>query len=324
MNSSTQIIDFRPLKSIKNSVHLAIGVFDGVHLGHVAVIQRSISTARPDDGLSVVLTFNPHPSRLFKGDLGTDLIMSLEQKSKALGYLGVDYLIAKTFDSDFSKISSTDFLSYLVKEIPSLKSISIGENFRFGFERKGTVETLIRSGSKLGIDVWSIDRIKHNGLPISSTRIREYLCLGKIKKVNALLGYNYYSEGTIKNGNKLGTKIGFPTMNFHWSPECKPLFGVYVVRFRISDIKTFSLDNWTKGIANYGLCPTVKTNGNFKNSEPTFEVHALEEFNIIDKNSKITIEWLQFIRKEKKFENIDVLKTQISKDCMEAKKFFAS
>ena len=319
MNIPTRIVDFRHLKSIKNSVHLAVGVFDGIHLGHVSVIQRSVSSARSCNGFSVVLTFNPHPSRLFKGDLGTDLIMSLEQKSKALGYLGVDYLIAKTFDKDFSKIPSTDFLGYLVEKIPSLKSISIGENFRFGFERKGTVNTLIKSGLKLGVDVWSIDRIKHNGFPISSTRIRKYLCCGKIKEVNALLGYNYYSEGTIINGNKLGKKIGFPTMNFDWSPECKPLFGVYVVRLRISNIKNPPLNNWTIGIANYGLRPTVNKSANPK---PLLEVHALEEFDIIDKNSKIIVEWLKFIRKEEQFEDVDALRNQILKDCLEAKNFF--
>lgn len=306
MNLPLQVSDFNALKNCDKPLHLAIGVFDGVHLGHLSVIEPAVSSAKDNSGISAVLTFNPHPSRLFKGAEGTDLIMSLETKTTRLHGLGVDIVIAKTFDKDFASISADAFLSYLLNELPTLKAIYVGQNFRFGQGRVGTIQTLIKSGASLGIDVWSIDRIKQNGLPISSTRIREAMRAGQVDLVNGLLGYRYVSEGMVIKGAQLGTKIGFPTMNLLWSPECKPRYGVYAVRFLIE-----GSEHWKNGIANFGVRPTV-TGGD--STEPLLEVHSLEDCQC-NVDDKIRVEWVTFIRDEKQFDSVDALKKQISEDC---------
>jgi len=310
MNLPIQISDFKELSEVRIPLHLAIGVFDGIHLGHVAVIEPSIAAAKANGEHSAILTFDPHPSRLFKKDKGTQLIMDLKSKTRRLHEIGVDVVIAKTFDQEFSSITADQFLIYLKRELPSLKAVYVGENFRFGQGRTGDIKTLINSGTQLGIDVWSIDRIKQNGLAISSTRIRAALAKGEIENVNALLGYHYFSEGLVQPGQKLGRTLGFPTLNLDWSPESKPCFGVYAVRFRSEES-----DQWVDGIANYGIRPTVSGDNQ---DLPILEVHSfgLSDFR---EDAILVVEWLYFIRKEQRFPNIGDLKNQISLDCEKAK-----
>lgn len=219
--------------------------------------------------------------------------------------VGVDVVIRKHFDRVFASIPADQFLAELKAALPSLKSIYIGENFRFGRMRAGTVATLIESGNTLGIGVFSVDRIKHNGEPISSTRIRKELEVGHIEAVNDLFGYNYFSNGTVLGGAKLGRQIGFPTLNLPWEPECLPRFGVYQVRFRSAADQP-----WEPAVANYGVKPTVAE----ANQTPALEVHALSG-TPLDQGDFLEVEWLRFIRPEQKFASLDALKAQISKDC---------
>lgn len=296
---------FEEFAGLPRELHLAIGMFDGVHLGHKAVIESAVLSARRSGGVSGVLTFDPHPSRLFRPEEPTRLIMPIKSKRKRLTALGVDIVICKHFDRAFASISAEDFLAHLHKSLPTLKSVYVGENFRFGKQRAGSVATLIESGNQLGISVFSAERIKHNGEPISSTRIRKELEAGNIDKANDLFGYNYRSYGTVVSGEKLGRKIGFPTLNVSWSPECRPKFGVYQVRFRSSEES-----RWEPGVANYGIRPTVSP----ADSNPLLEVHALEGTELVSGNS-IEVEWLRFIRPEQKFQSVELLKEQIAKDC---------
>lgn len=296
---------FKELSGLDKELYLAIGMFDGVHLGHKTVIESAVLSAQRSGGISGVLTFDPHPSRLFSPANPTRLIMPIKSKQMLLISLGVDVVICKQFDHAFSSIFAEDFLPELKSALPTLKSIYVGENFRFGKMRAGSVATLIRSGDQLGISVFSAERIKRNGQPISSTRIRKELEAGRIERVNDLLGYNYRSEGKVVRGEKLGRKIGFPTLNVPWSPECQPRYGVYHVRFR-SSTETF----FRPGVANYGIRPTVdQTHG-----DPLLEIHALNDTKV-NYGDSIETEWLHFIRPEQKFDSIELLKGQIAKDC---------
>jgi riboflavin kinase/FMN adenylyltransferase len=296
---------FNELTGLHGELHLAIGVFDGVHLGHKAVIESAVISARRSGGISGVLTFDPHPSRLFRPEQPTLLMMPINEKAAMLHAVGVDVVIRKHFDRAFASIPAEDFLANLKKELPALKSIYVGENFRFGKQRAGSVATLIESGRALGLDVLSVARINYNGEPISSTRIREELQAGRIESVNDLFGYNYFCRGTVVGGAQLGRKIGFPTLNIPWDPECRPCFGVYLVRFRAGPNAP-----WETGIANYGIKPTVAD----ADQSPALEVHALADTKL-DCGDAIEVEWLRFIRPEQKFASIDELKVQISKDC---------
>lgn len=301
---------FEELAGLTSELHLAIGVFDGVHLGHKAVIESAVFSARRSGGVSGVLTFDPHPSRLFRPEQPTLLMMEIETKTAMLHRVGVDVVIRKHFDREFASIPAEDFLAHLKAALPALKSIYIGENFRFGKMRAGRVETLVKSGQKLGLGVFSVDRIKHNGEPISSTRIRKALESGEIEAANDLFGYNYLSKGSIVAGAKLGRTIGFPTLNLPWQPECHPCFGVYCVRFRPNQDA-----DWEPAVANYGIKPTVA----LADQAPALEVHALNGTSL-GEGDTIEVEWLRFIRAEQKFASVDALKEQIAKDCETARK----
>ena len=311
MNFPAAVDDFEALTDLTGELHLAIGVFDGVHLGHKAVIESAVFSARRSGGICGVLTFDPHPSRLFRPENPTRLIMPIETKTQMLHEVGVDCVIRKHFDHAFASIPADQFLSQLKQALPALKSIYVGENFRFGQKRAGDVATLIASGRELGIGVISAERIKHNGEPISSTRIRKELEAGEILAVNDLLGYNYTSTGEIVAGAQLGRTIGFPTLNLPWQPECLPRFGVYYVRFRQRGTQP-----WQAGVANYGVKPTVAQ----ADQAPALEVHSLETPHVATGDA-IEVEWLRFLRPEQKFASLDELKAQISRDCDAARAF---
>jgi riboflavin kinase/FMN adenylyltransferase len=309
MQLPAHVEHFDQLTGLHGELHLAIGVFDGVHLGHKAVIESAVSSARRAGGVSGVLTFDPHPSRLFRPQQPTLLMMPMAEKTALLHAVGVDVVIRKRFDHAFASIPAADFLANLKTELPALRAIYVGENFRFGKQRAGSVATLVESGRALGLDVFSAARIQHNGAPISSTRIREELQAGRIEVANELFGYHYFCNGTVVGGAQLGRQIGFPTLNVAWDPECRPRFGVYCVRFRAAADAP-----WQAGVANYGIKPTVAE----ADQAPALEVHALQPTEL-DRGAAIEVEWLRFIRPEQKFASVDALKAQITADTQTAR-----
>lgn len=290
---------------------MAIGMFDGVHLGHQAVIESAVTHARRLGGLSAVLTFDPHPSKLFRPDDPTRLLMPPALKVKELFGLGVDVVLLKRFTPRFAAISADGFLSHLKHDLPSLRSVHVGENFRFGKGRRGEVSDLLASGRDLGIDVFSVDRIRYNGEPVSSSRLREALAAGEIEAANTMLGYDYYAFGEVVPGARLGRTIGFPTLNFVWEPELHPRFGVYAVMVRDA------AGTATPGVANYGVRPTVSPD-----SPPLLEVHLLAESTTWGPGSELKVEWLRFLRPEQRFPHLEALSGQIAKDRETARAYF--
>lgn len=294
-------------------LHLAVGMFDGVHLGHQSVIAAAIHSAGREDGLAGVLTFWPHPSKLFRHADATQLLMPLEEKERFLTELGVDCIIAQEFTRDFAAVPAEDFPRYLKDKLPTLRAIYVGENFRFGKGRRGDVAQLVAHSRALGLHVFSAERIKVDGEPISSTRIRECLRAGDMGQANALLGYAYRTRGLVVPGRQLGRDLGFPTLNLHWEPELKPPYGVYAVAVR----ETVS-NNWIHGVANYGLRPTV-TDGDVR---PLLEVHLLTDSTTLGPGSELEVEWWRFLRGEKKFAGLGELKAQIAEDREAAVAYF--
>ncbi|MGB0416518.1 MAG: riboflavin biosynthesis protein RibF [Coraliomargarita sp.] len=310
MTAPITVERFEELSELRGPLHLAIGMFDGVHLGHKAVIESAVFSAKRSRGVSGVLTFDPHPSRLFRPQEPTRLIMPIKEKCAMLHQVGVEVVIRKHFDKAYAAIPAEDFLAELKQALPALSAIYVGENFRFGQKRAGDVATLIETGKAIGIGVFSAARIKHNGEPISSTRIRAELEAGRIEPANDLLGYNYFADGEVVGGAKLGRQLGFPTLNLPWQPECLPRFGVYSVRFRRQDTKA-----WEAGVANYGIKPTVA-----EGEPPMLEVHGLQETQLTEGDA-IEVEWLKFVRPEQKFGSVDDLKIQIAADVEQAREF---
>lgn len=293
-------------------LHLAIGIFDGVHLGHQALIESAIHQASRTQGLSGVLTFWPHPSHLFRPEAPTSMILPLEQKAALLHRMGVDVVISQPFNLDFAKTTAEDFVPMLKKHLPHLKALYVGEGFRFGKARLGDVDLLIKTAQDHGITVYALEGISHNHQKISSTWIRELLLEGDVNTANTLLGYPYFTEGKIQEGAGLGGQMGFPTLNIEWSPELKPKYGVYAVRVRFGD----DPDDEFEGVANYGVHPTVGAL-----EEPILEVHLFESPQS-DVGETALVSWHAFIREEIAFSSTGALKSQIDKDKATARRYF--
>ncbi len=293
-------------------LHLAIGMFDGVHLGHRAVIGAAVQSARRAGGQAGVLTFWPHPSALFRPDNPTRLIMDDAARTRALFELGVDAVIVEPFTPDFMHIRAEDFLPHVRRHLPQLAGVYAGENFRFGQGRQGDVALLVRTGRALGLEVFSTPRVNFNGEPISSSRIRTCLEAGGMEEANAMLGRAYAAEGPVVPGRQLGRTLGFPTLNLAWQPGLAPRFGVYAVQ--VTGAKSAGP---LPAVANFGLRPTVETAA----VAPLLEVHLLVGCPF-DAGDPLTVKWLHFLRPEKKFSSVDELRTQMVRDRDAAEDFF--
>lgn len=298
----------------RRPLNLAIGMFDGVHMGHRAVIEAAVRSARRNGGVAAVLTFDPHPSRLFRPDDPVRLIMDRERRVSALLALGVAAVIIQPFDPEFAAIEAEGLLPHLRACLPSLHTVYVGENWRFGRGRRGDVALLVAEAKKIGLHVVSAPRINGDGEPISSTRIRALLSEGKIDAANVLLGTAYASEGRVTEGKRLGRTIGFPTLNLPWSPDLRPRFGVYVVTVAGLEGGLPAL----RGVANYGVRPTVENT-----NAPQLEVHVLEACDF-GPGDALRVEWLAFLRPEQRFADLTALREQIERDRQAALGWFGA
>ena len=292
-------------------LHLAIGMFDGVHLGHRAVVEAAVQSARASGAIAAVLTFWPHPSALFRPQSPTRLIQDAGAKARLLLTLGVDTVITQAFTPELAAVTAEDFLPWLQQRLPRLAAVYVGENFRFGAGRRGDVALLVARARQLGLHVFSAPRVSLDGEPISSTRIRTLLEAGEIEAANALLGRAYAAEGPVAPGKHLGRTIGFPTLNVAWAPELRPRLGVYAVR--VTGAKS-SVP--LPAVANYGLRPTVE-----QATEPRLEAHVLGACPFTQGDT-LKIEWLRFLRPELKFAGVAELTAQIARDRAAAAEFF--
>lgn len=304
MKAPLQFDSLDAVRFPERGLHLAIGMFDGVHLGHQSVIASAMQSARRAEGLAGVLTFWPHPSAVLRPGQPTPLLMPPNMKRRVLARLGVDFIIEQPFTPDYAAVPAEEFLPHLLGRLPRLAAIYVGENWRFGHNRSGDVALLVAAAAKHGVTVYSVPRLNHNGAPISSSRIRSLLAEGAIEQVNALLGYTYFAEGEVESGRKLGRTIGFPTLNIAWEPELAPRHGVYAVAL-----------NGLWGVANYGVRPTVGAA-----PHPVFEVHLLDQTGLVY-GDRVLVEWHKFIRPEMKFTSVETLKEQIARDRETARKF---
>ena len=291
----------------KKSIIL-IGNFDGLHLGH----QKLFSLARKYKkkfSLKVgVLTFEPMPKMYFNNEIKNFRISNQKQKMKFLNKLNVDFIIIKKFDKKFSKTKSIDFIKKILSEKLNVKFVFVSNNFRFGNKREGDVKQLIKNEEKFNYKIVKPKPLLIKKKIVSSTLIRNYLQKGRLNEVNKLLNRKWSIEGKVQRGKQLGKKIGFPTANIDIKEYVLACPGVYAVRAKI--IKS---SKYLKGIANLGYRPT------FNGKKILLEVH-LFNFSRNLYNKYLTVDFLKFIRKEKKFKNVDQLRKQIKTDLLIAKK----
>jgi riboflavin kinase/FMN adenylyltransferase len=288
-------------------INLALGMFDGVHMGHQEVLKASAGRARDCNGKSVAFTFPAHPASYLRPDLAPPLLMNPEQKARMLHSYGVDHVIMRDFDEELSQIQAADFPTFLLERIPSLVGLSVGKNFRFGRGRDGDSAYLKEIGDKLGMLVTVVDSRTMEGTTVSSSRIRKALGSGEIKKVNEMLGRDYRIYGEVLPGKKMGRTIGFPTMNLLWNPESFPAYGVYAGK-----VKNVTIGSILPAVANYGIRPTVENDI----SIPKLEIHVLKDLDICNwkYGSDLEMSLNEFIRPEMKFKSVDDLRIQIKRD----------
>jgi riboflavin kinase / FMN adenylyltransferase len=299
--------NFKVSNAHKESI-LLIGNFDGLHLGHQKLFNLAKKYKKKFKLKIGVITFEPMPKMYFNKNLKNFRILNISQKTKILEKLDIDFLITKKFNKQFSRIKSSNFIKEILYKKLKAKYIFVSNNFRFGNKRVGDVNELIRNQKNYNYKIVKPRPFKIKNKTISSTLIRTLLSNGKIELVNKLLSRNWSIESKVEKGRQLAKKMGFPTCNLNIKNYVIAKTGVYAVKIYQKN-KNLSL----KGIANLGYRPT------FKQKKLLLEVHI---FNFSGNlyNKHLIIEFISFIRKEKKFKNINQLRNQINLDFKIAKK----
>ena len=281
---------------------VTLGTFDGVHLGHAAILKKLTQNTHNGTFESTVLTFFPHPRMVLQGKSDLKLLNTINEKMELLETIGIENLIIHPFDESFAQLSAEEFVKTVLVDQLHIQKIIIGYDHRFGKNRTANIEDLTAFGLKYGFEVEQISAQEIDAISISSTKIRNALELGDIDLANQYLGYSYFLSGTVVKGKQLGRTIGFPTANIELDEDYKlvPKNGVYIVCAKIDN-------QLVNGMMNIGFNPTVE------GKNKTIEVH-LFDFNSDLYNHKIKISIKYPIRSEQKFESIAVLKQQLIKD----------
>ncbi len=296
---------FRQLNTLpifKNAV-ITIGTYDGVHIGHQKIIQRINKLAQSIDGESIIVTFHPHPRMIVNDNYRIQLLSPLEEKFELLEEYGVDNVVVVPFTRSFSQQTPEQYVSDFLVNHFKPKKIVIGYNHRFGKNRAGDLNLLKEMGKTLDFEVEEIPKQEVDDLGVSSTKIRNALKEGRVATAKTLLGHSYFVRGIVVKGNQLGQKIGFPTANISVEDPNKliPDNGVYAVGVKLRG-KTY------QGMLNIGLRPTVQ-----QSKGKTIEVNIFN-FNHNIYGEQIQIDFIQRIRSEQKFANLNALIEQLQKD----------
>lgn len=292
------IADFdTPKKTI-----VTLGTFDGVHIGHKKIIEKLLYNAQISDCESLILTFFPHPRMVLQEKSEIRLLNTLDEKIQLLQKTGLDNLVIHPFDEAFSRLTAEEFVSEILVKKFNIHKIIIGHDHRFGRNRTADINDLIVFGNQYGFEVEQISAQEIDEVSVSSTKIRNALNDGQVALANQYLGYNYFLNGTVVEGKKLGRTIGYPTANIKISEEYKllPKIGVYAVKSILSGQTVF-------GMMNIGNNPTVG------GTQLSIEVHFFDfDSDLYGQDLEISI--VAFLRDEQKFESLDLLKAQLAKD----------
>ena len=284
------------------NINLAIGNFDGVHLGHQKIIDELIEYSKIKNCSSAILSFKPHPRQFFSDECRNFQIITEDEKIHLLDKQGIDHYFSLLFDENIASMLPKDFITKILIEKLHSKYLIVGYDFKFGKERKGNASLLQEQSKILGFDTNVIQPITsdYNAVVYSSSRIREFIRDGNMVKANLFLGRNWSMKGTVIKGDRRATVMNFPTANLVPGELIHPKKGVYAIRARC-------INKWSNGIANFGERPTVD------GKRLLLEAH-LFEFNQDIYGKELTVEFLTFIREEKKFDNFASLAEQIQKD----------
>ncbi len=305
---------FENLPSEVRGASVAVGNFDGVHLGHRAVIGEAGRIAR-DQGIPwAVLSFEPHPRSLFTPDQEPFRLTPFRIKALHIEELGVDNLIVLHFDHEFASLSADDFVTQVLVKGLGARHVVSGYDFVFGHNRAGNCELLLHKGEDEGFDFTCVSAVDDGETVYSSTRVRECLTSGDPRGAAELLGRPFEIEGRVEHGDKRGRTIGFATANLHLGEYLRPALGVYAIRAGIHEA---GQTKWLDGVANFGNRPT------FDKKDAIFEAHLFDyDGDLYGRHLRIAL--VEYLREEKKFDGLDDLKAQIAIDSEIARRILAS
>lgn len=292
------------LNSFEKLDHAVVttGTFDGVHIGHLKILNRLISVAREYKSQSVLFTFDPHPRSVLQPDADIKMLCTLEEKIELLKKTGLDHLIVYPFSLEFARTTSLVYVRDILVNQIGTKKLVIGYDHHFGRNREGSFEHLVEYGPTYGFDVEEISALDVDQINVSSTKIRKALAQGDLHTARTYLSYDYQLNGKVIKGRQLGREIGFPTANIDISNHIKliPKNGVYAVKVEVDNI-TYN------GMLNIGNKPTTGVN------ERNMEVNIFDlEADLYEKNVKVIFK--EYLREEHKYESIEALQQQLAQD----------
>lgn len=291
-------------------IALTIGNFDGVHLGHQAILRRLRNAATELGCPACVMTFEPHPREFFAPDQAPTRLTSLREKLELLEREGVDRVYICRFNFDFARVTAQDFIQCILKESLDVRWLLVGDDFRFGARRAGDSAMLRTAGRALSFEVAEMPSVDVSGLRVSSTAVREFLARGQLVDAARLLGRAYSISGRVVRGDQIGRKLGFPTANVQMKHNRPPLFGIFIAQMHGLPEGTLA------GAASLGVRPTVTGAG-----RPVLEIHLFD----LDREiygTHVQIEFLERLREERKYADLKALTSQIALDVEQARGWF--
>ena len=291
-------------------VALTIGNFDGVHLGHRALVGSLIDAARQRQLVSCAMTFEPHPREFFAPDRAPTRLTSLREKLELLAQLGVEQVHVRRFDYDFARVTAEEFIEEVLVAGLGARWVLVGDDFRFGARRHGDVAMLRAALARKGVEVAQMRTVSLDGNRVSSTAVRERLACGDLHGAAQLLGRPYSISGRVVGGERLGKRLGFPTANLQMKHNRPPLAGIFVVEVVGLDQRPL------EGVASLGVRPTIKEGG-----APVLEVHLLDFARDIY-GAHLRVRFLHKLRDEEKLADLETLKARIARDVEDARAFF--
>jgi riboflavin kinase/FMN adenylyltransferase len=307
----TLMRDLDPSRLANQQSVVTIGSFDGVHLGHQSILQQVIDRAKSLNARSVVMTFEPQPQEYFSAQTAPPRLMRLREKIEALLDFGVDLVICMRFNEDLRCLTAEQFVNKILVDGINTQHLIVGDDFRFGCDRKGDFQMLEEIGRQQGFSVQDTQTVQVQNQRVSSTRVRELLHGSNFEGVAALLGRCFTISGKVTYGQQLGRKLGFPTANVNLNRFRAPLAGVYAVWVEIEGIT-----GRYRGAANVGVRPTIGDK-----VKPILEVHVLD-FEKQIYGQRITVEFVHKIRDEQHFTSLDNLAESIGEDVKKIEQWF--
>jgi riboflavin kinase/FMN adenylyltransferase len=300
------------LAQIPGPIFLAIGVFDGVHRGHQAVISTAARHAEAANGTAVVVTFDPHPAKFLRPQESPRLLTATQHKIALIRALGVSHLLVLKFDRELASTAPVDFVRQLVAAAKPLREICVGQEWSFGKNRAGNLALLNKLGAELNFNVVGVEPVTIDGEIVSSTAIRKAVEAGDFARATRMLGRDYTILGMVEEGKHLGRSLGFPTANLSAHSEQFPPNGVYAAEGTLGG-------QTVKGVVNLGVRPTLADGP----PQRVLEFHLFD----VDRElygEDIELRFLRYLRPERKFENLAALRNQITRDVAEARQAFAA